>query len=107
MTKAIPVLDGRASKSALYALRAPAEPPMPTMKLGCNCPHDSGQISGFHRCFYLLIDVCLTVMLLPTVSFCLGPAVASASIGTKLIPSSLKINLWTSLEWPMPRDLTM
>src|SRR5512141_3200369 len=35
MTKAIPVSNGKASKSALYATRPPAEPPMPTMKVGC------------------------------------------------------------------------
>src|ERR1039457_5301073 len=80
---------------------------MPTIKLGCNCPMIQARSPAFIRCFYLLINVCLTVMLLPTLSFCLGPAVASASIGTNTIPSSLKINLWTSLEWPMPRDLTI
>src|ERR1019366_5713847 len=47
MIKAIPVLDGRASKSALYALRAPTEPPMPTMKLGCNAPICPAQIACF------------------------------------------------------------
>ena len=81
--------------------------PMPTIKLGCNCPMIQARSPAFIRCFYLLINVCLTVMLLPTLSFSLGLAVASASISTKLIPSSLKINLWTSLEWAMPRDLTM
>jgi hypothetical protein len=58
MIKAIPVSDGSASKSALEALRAPAEPPMPTMKLGFNASHDLRQIAGFPENTFAFLNYC-------------------------------------------------
>src|ERR1039458_4965566 len=48
---------------------------------------------------------CLAEILFSCLAFRLWPE--PAFIGTISIPLSLKTNLWTSLEWPVPRDLTM
>ena len=87
---------------------------MPTMKLGrivaikryatesklrLTAEGRSGVAISLHPSF--------TGEVLPILCFCLDPAVKPTSIGTTLIPSSLNTNLWTSLEWFMPRDFTM